>query len=187
MFPEKLKESNGPDVIINSYSTNDGSTMLTFDLMRRAMENFIRAAALESKACDTLPLVISMDDYLGNAGGAKNRLSEELEYAMSAEQLARWYDTVAISYADVVRDIVYKDTSDATFFTHGNVHFGHLAHQTVAWSVAFAFLELLDNYCIAMTSKYCGRQKYQDRYQPLPTRRGRGRIFLRVFRSYLPH
>jgi len=121
MFPEALKESNGPDVIINSYSTNDGSCIKTFDEMRSAQQDFIRAA-LESKACDTPPLVISVDEYLDDAGGAKNHLSEELLYAMAAEQLAKWYDTVAISYADVVRDIVYKDTSDQTFFTHGHVH-----------------------------------------------------------------
>lgn len=146
MFPEALKESNGPDVIINSYSTNDGSTAPTFDFMIDAHQNFIRAA-LESKACDTPPLVISVDDYLGNARGANDHLSEELVYAMAAGQVAKWYDTVSISYADVVRDIVYKDTSDKTFFKYGDVHFGHLGHQTVAWTVAFALLELLGNYC----------------------------------------
>jgi hypothetical protein len=83
MFPEALKKSNGPDVIINSYSTNDGIVAKTFDDMRDKHQTFIRAA-LESKACDTPPLVISVDDYLGNAKGARDHLSEELVYAMAA-------------------------------------------------------------------------------------------------------
>ena len=40
-----------------------------------------------------------------------------------------------------------KDTSHRTFFKYGDVHCGNLGHQTVTWTVAFALLELLGNYC----------------------------------------
>jgi hypothetical protein len=66
---------------------------------------------------------------------------------MVLEQVAKWYDTVAISYAEVVRNIVYKDITNKTFHKHGNVHFEYLAHQTVAWSVVFGFLEMFENHC----------------------------------------
>jgi len=71
--------------------------------------------------------------------------------------LIQWYDTVGISNAEVVRDIVYQDYADNTFAgktqgkrgkpIKGDVHFGHLGHQTIAWSVGFASLQLLLNYC----------------------------------------
>jgi hypothetical protein len=62
-------------------------------------------------------------------------------------QLAKWYDTVGISYGEVVRDIVYQNNEDTTFAAIGDVHYGRFAHQTIAWSVGFASLELLTNYC----------------------------------------
>eukprot|EP00957_Ditylum_brightwellii_P121296 9250571-Ditylum_brightwellii.AAC.1 len=61
-------------------------------------------------------------------------------------QLAKWYDTVGISYGEMVRDITYLE-GDETFFNKKDVHFGHWAHQSIAWSVGFAAMELLSNYC----------------------------------------
>eukprot|EP00979_Chaetoceros_neogracilis_P001788 scaffold323_cov251-Chaetoceros_neogracile.AAC.3 len=148
MYPKDLKES-GPDIIINAYSTNDGigaGGRSGIDGVRDSMQNFVRAA-IESKPCATPPLVVCVDDYLGNAKGANDNVLKELNYAMVLEQVAKWYDTVAISYAEVVRNIVYKDITNKTFHKHGNVHFEHLAHQTVAWSVVFAFLEMFENHC----------------------------------------
>jgi len=148
MYPKDLKES-GPDIIINAYSTNDGigaGGRSGIGGVRESMQNFVRAA-IESKPCATPPLVVGVDDYLGNVVGANNNVLKELNYAMVLEQVAKWYDTVAISYAEVVRDIVYKDITNRTFYKHGNVHFEHLAHQTVAWSVVFAFLQMFENHC----------------------------------------
>ena len=165
MYPKDLKESGGPDIIINAYSTNTGIGA-NLDNKRYAMQDFIRAA-IESKPCATPLLIVSVDDYLGNSNGANNNVLEELNYAIVLEQIAKWYDTVAISYAEVVRNIVYKDTGNSTFFTKGNVHFGHLAHQTVAWSVAFAFLELLENHCDGKhrESISIGKQSRYERQQ----------------------
>ena len=42
---------------------------------------------------------------------------------------------------------MYQDKTDTTFAGIRDVHYGHLAHQTIAWSVGFASLELLINYC----------------------------------------
>mmetsp|Transcript_1452 Transcript_1452/g.2609 ORF Transcript_1452/g.2609 Transcript_1452/m.2609 type:complete len:619 (+) Transcript_1452:204-2060(+) len=162
MYPSGLIE-NGPDVIINSYSTNDSLpawnlpetadfVMEVMDSVRTKLQSFIRSA-LQSRPCTVPPLVVHVDDYLGPE---QDSLLGELSYNTAMTQLAKWYDTVAISYADVVRDIVYKDTSDKTFFNAWDVHFSHWAHQTIAWSVGFGSLELLLNYC---DDEYYARKK----------------------------
>jgi hypothetical protein len=48
--------------------------------------------------------------------------------------------------ADVVREISWLE-GDTTFYNPKDVHYGHWAHQTIAWSVGFASLELLSNFC----------------------------------------
>jgi len=35
----------------------------------------------------------------------------------------------------------------ARFFKGTDVHYGMFAHQSIAWSVAFSFLEMLSSYC----------------------------------------
>mmetsp|Transcript_22466 Transcript_22466/g.53029 ORF Transcript_22466/g.53029 Transcript_22466/m.53029 type:complete len:716 (-) Transcript_22466:187-2334(-) len=151
--PELMKV--GPDVIINAYSTNDSLppwgkkwpeddfVFLVEERVRDQLQDFVRAA-LESKLCAVPPLVVHVDDYLGPQQPA---LLGELSYVSALTQIAKYYDTVGISYAEVVRDIVYQDQKDSTFAGIGDVHFGQYAHQTVAWSVAFASLQLLINYC----------------------------------------
>jgi hypothetical protein len=153
MYPEDLKEF-GPDVIINSYSTNDSLPPwnatkdqdlvdLILDQSRDRLQNFVREA-LHSRPCGTPPLVVHVDDWLGPRQVV---LLGELSYNTAMVQIAKWYDTFAVSYADVVRDLVYKNTSDPTFFKEWDAHYGPWAHQTIAWSLAFATVELLTNFC----------------------------------------
>jgi len=147
IYPDALKQY-GPDIIINSYSTNDSlprfnTSETDMDDVRDVLQTFVRTA-LESRPCGAPPLVVHVDDYLGPQ---QDLVLGEMKYNMAMVQLAKWYDTVAISYADVVRDIVYSDTSDRTFFKGTDVHYGMFAHQSIAWSVAFSFLEMLSSYC----------------------------------------
>jgi hypothetical protein len=159
MYADSNLYENGPDVIINSYSTNDslppwiGSskpTMTTHDVIAlttkmqmNAIQSFLRTA-LTSKRCDIQPLVIHVDDYLGPQ---QEQLMGELSYISVLTQFAKWYDTGVVSYPEVVRDIVYKNTSDPTFFNQKDVHYGHFAHQVISWSLGFSSIELLSNYC----------------------------------------
>jgi len=154
LYNAKLK-AKGPDVIINSYSTNDslppwGKTWPEDDIIsmvqetvRTRLQAFIREA-LQSKACEIPPLVVHVDDYLGPQQPA---LLGELGYLREMTQLAKYYDTVGISYPQVVRDIAYQDHSETDFHVATDVHYGRFAHMTIALSVAFASLELLINYC----------------------------------------
>jgi len=159
MYPKELKES-GPDVIINSYSTNDSlpeydavdAVINVMERVQKSAQTFLRAA-LTSKPCRTAPpLVLYVDDYLGPQ---QPSILGEMSYNTAITQLSKWYDTMAVSYADVVRDIVYKDTGGRLFFTEWDVHYGHWAHQTIAWTVGFAAIEL--------TSRFCD-DEYQKRF-----------------------
>lgn len=159
MYPKELKE-NGPDVIINSYSTNDSlpgydavdAVVDVIERVQKSAQTFLRAA-LTSKPCRTVPpLVLHVDDYLGPL---QPSILGEMSYNTVITQLSKWYDTMAVSYADVVRDIVYKDTGGRLFFTEWDVHYGHWAHQTIAWTVGFAAIEL--------TSRFCD-DEYQKRF-----------------------
>lgn len=156
----------GPDVIINSYSTNDALPPwnmnpdvddpfhLIEDRTRERLDQFVREA-LQSKsgACNSIPpLVVHVDDYVGPH---LDMLLGELSYVSSMTQISKYYDTFGVSYGDVVRDLVYTNQSDITFANlgknledkSGNVHYGPFAHQTIAWSLGYASLELLVNYC----------------------------------------
>jgi len=146
----------GPDVIVNSYSTND--SLPGYDLkwpeddvvnvsrenIRIVLQNFVRESLQSKDRCAVPPLVVHVDDYLGPQ---QPNLLGELSYVSAMTQIAKYYDTVGISYGEVVRDIVYQNKSDTTFAGIKDVHYGHMAHQTIAWSVGFATLELLINYC----------------------------------------
>eukprot|EP00578_Thalassiosira_sp_NH16_P012189 CAMPEP_0181115994 /NCGR_PEP_ID=MMETSP1071-20121207/21718_1 /TAXON_ID=35127 /ORGANISM="Thalassiosira sp., Strain NH16" /LENGTH=655 /DNA_ID=CAMNT_0023200217 /DNA_START=129 /DNA_END=2096 /DNA_ORIENTATION=+ len=169
MYPNEELKKAGPDVVINSYSTNDSMppwdkrddldetqrnlpllppgkvhdmVTLVMDAARTSLQKFIRAA-LSSKQCDVPPLVVSVDDYVGPQ---QDSFLGDMSYNMAMVQLARWYDTTAISYGDLVRDLAWLE-NDGRFYNPEDVHYGHLAHQTIAWALGFASLELLSNYC----------------------------------------
>ena len=91
------------------------------NVVRVRVQEFIRTA-LSSRPCSIPPLVVNVDDYLGPL---HNSILGELSYKTTLTQLAKWYDTVAISYAEVVRDIAYANTADKTFFNEKDVHFGY--------------------------------------------------------------
>jgi len=152
----------GPDVIINSYSTNDslppwGMTEGVADELllrnREKQQEFIRTAML-SRPCDP-PLVLHMDDYLGHQ--SPESILGELSYRQAVYQVASWYGTMFVSYADAVRDLVYRDTKETTFspqWVHPKtgeyqveVHFGYQAHAAAAWVLAYSFLEVLYDHC----------------------------------------
>mmetsp|Transcript_19407 Transcript_19407/g.23129 ORF Transcript_19407/g.23129 Transcript_19407/m.23129 type:complete len:835 (+) Transcript_19407:153-2657(+) len=186
-----ILKSVGPDVIIHSYSTNDStppwnmeegadSHTITSNSVRQTVQDFIRNA-LRSKPCsDQPPLVIDVDDYLGPQH--KTTLGE-LSYNTVMTQLAKWYDVASISYAEVVRDIVYNDVSGSTFYNKKDVHYGFWAHQTIAWSVGFGALELVSNYCDdeyllrkeRQTGAMSGEKQGDDQERQ---QRGRQQVFL---------
>ena len=161
MYNSELKEV-GPDVIIHSYSTNDSLLIgnhsstekpkLLMTQIRSTLDRYAREA-VTNRPCKQ-PLLIFVDDYLGSQN--EDSVLAELSYNNAMTQVAHWYGAMAVSYADVVRDIVYNNTHEALFSAkwHGskgkfnvNGHFAYTGHATLAWTIAYAFLDTVSNYC----------------------------------------
>ena len=62
------------------------------------------------------PLLIYFDDYLGND---QRSILETTTASQSAHILAKYYGIGYVSFADVVRDIVYRQTNETIFSPHG--------------------------------------------------------------------
>jgi hypothetical protein len=167
LYPEYLLP-DGPDVIISSYSTNeqhtwpyriDTTNSTTFaDEKRTRVNNFI-SAVHNARPCDKPPFIVFLDDYLGNQ---QDRILGETTYNKIVTELAEWYgDVMHVSYADVVRRVVYADTNETTFTppwpiqTKGELtgqtkvepHFGMGGHVTIAWTLVFAIAQVISGFC----------------------------------------
>ncbi|CAB9503886.1 expressed unknown protein [Seminavis robusta] len=167
--------ANHPDVIINGYSTNDmhawtmdeaaHSNLTLADQIRVMVENFHRNATLlrtaqqechpESEKQQSPPLVVYLDDYLGNE---QREILSTMEGSSSVQTLARYYGFTSVSYADVVRDWVYGDTHESWFSPEGwypkknsamvrEIHPQLGMHIVAAWVVAYNLLHLTTTYC----------------------------------------
>lgn len=156
---------DGPDVIISAYATNeqftypgriDTTKSTDFaDLRREVVQDFIQAVQ-NSRPCDARPpLVIFLDDYIGNQ---QDRIIGETQYNKVVTELADWYGNVLhVSYADAVKRMVYGNTDQALFTApwprdkYGQagteVHFGMVGHVTISWVLGFAMLDTLVSYC----------------------------------------
>jgi len=127
--------SEGADVIINGYSTNE----MHFLSMQQAkgqeesleaqifalMQRFIRGTqtgvweshqipesqALKKQAYKR-PTIIYLDDYLGNE---QHGILETMKFNDVLYRLTRYYNIAAVSSADGVRSVVYANTREHTF------------------------------------------------------------------------
>ena len=164
LYPPALLPE-GPDVIISAYATNqeftypyraDTTNSTKFaDTSRQTVQEFLQAVN-QARPCDARPpLVIFLDDYLGNQ---QDRILGETTYNKIVTELADWYGNVLhVSYADVVRRFVYANTDHALFTpawprgkngdTAVEVHFGMVGHVVITWVLGFALLDLVASYC----------------------------------------
>lgn len=161
MLPEDVKQ---PDIIINAYSTNDmhaltfaeakGQDVSLRDYIFEMQQDFVRTA-MRHEPCQDPPLVIFLDDYLGNE---QREIIATTDVGQSLQILATYYGIGTVSYANMVRDIVYKNTRETSFSPAGwykksnsqmnrEIHPQIGMHYTVAWSMAFYFLQLASTYC----------------------------------------
>lgn len=167
LYPDSLLP-DGPDVIISSYSTNeqhtypfriDTTNTTTFSNVKRKRVNEFISAVHNSRPCDDPHFVMFLDDYLGNQ---QDRIVGEMTYNKIVSELAKWFgDVMHVSYADVVRRVVYADT-DETIFTPAwpiveqgeyagqhkvEPHFGMAGHVTIAWTIMFSLGQAIAGYC----------------------------------------
>lgn len=166
---ELLPESSRtPDVIINGYSINDmhvisvteaqKANMSRADYILEMQQNFARTA-LSFYACR--PLVLFLDDYLGNE---QREILATTEAGSTMSILAQYYGFGVISYSAVVRDLVYNNTQETLFSPPGwykppspnmlrEIHPLGTMHSTVAFSILYYFLDVATNFCGGIEAK----------------------------------
>lgn len=156
------------DIVIHAYSTNDmhlytlesaGRNNVTLrDRIIDLTEQFFRSAlqrCRKSKAPP--PLVIYLDDYIGNE---QNNIMGAALLAQSIPWLANYYGVMSISYADAVRELVYGDTLE-TFFSPRwvifrtkresewvrQIHPGMGMHITMTYMLLYGMLQATTTFC----------------------------------------
>ena len=172
LIPE---EARSPDIVINAYSTNDMHILTALEaesanttLRERTfemMQEFVRQV-LNTKNCNNKdtnnepipPLLLHMDDYLGNE---QRKIWDTTELSQGAQVLANYYGFVSMSYADTIREFVYGDTYEKwfssewwveekrkkTFIFDRQIHPGMGMHISSMWVTVYNLLHLASTYC----------------------------------------
>jgi hypothetical protein len=156
------KEAQNADIMINGYSTNDmhvktieeaaGEGKTLTDKVFEMCQDFVRVA-LRPRPCQKHPpLLLWLDDYLGNE---QRVILETTALSKAMHVLANYYGFGSVSHADAVSDWVYGDTREYLFspnwykgkgFTR-EIHPGQGAHLSMAWMMTYHLLTVATNYC----------------------------------------
>ena len=160
-----------PDVLINSYATNDMHYNSVQDAIAKNVtlaenllslgQDFVRQVLTPKGggACDDRargrppPLLLYLDDYLGNEqdGVMTTMLSPQTIHLLSG-----YYGLGSMSYGDAVRDIKYGDTREWWFGpnwyekedAYGRAVHPHMGmHISMVWVVAYNLMNLVTTYC----------------------------------------
>ena len=156
-------EAKDPDIVMNAYSTNDMHILTVLqaregnqtlrDKVMEMTQDFVRSV-LKDGPC--APLLMIMDDYLGNE---QREILVTTELSQATMVLANYYGFSSMSYANVVRDIVYGDTHESWISPEGwydnaksdtmnrEIHPGMGMHIITTWVAAFNMLHLAMTYC----------------------------------------
>jgi hypothetical protein len=150
-----------PDVIINAYSTNDAvpsssDNNQAYDTefqreKRESAQDFIRSVRGLSK-CTNLPLVIYVNDYLGNL---QHFILGENTNGLYAQEISEWYGVMFISYAAVVRRLTYANQNEHILSppwsyvngTKQEVHLSLTGHIAITWVIAYSMLSMVLDFC----------------------------------------
>jgi hypothetical protein len=161
-----LRPESPADVIVNAYSANDnlppafhGTTNTTIDsfhmarIWKRNIE-FVNAAQSSQQCRSDPPLILFVNDYLGNQ-------QESIVGESQLDQVIQWiadFDA-SVGYVSVshsVRRWVLADTSEDFFSGQWidrkglpsiNVHFGQAGHVATTIAVLYYFCKTLYEYC----------------------------------------
>jgi len=155
-----------PDIIINAYSTND----MHITTINEASSNnqtlkektffmaqvFVRSALQVCSPQESSPLIVWFDDYLGNE---QRQILQTTELSQGVQVLANYYGFGFLSYADTVRELVYRDTTEKVFSPPGwykggvakgmtrEIHPTVGMHIAASFLIAFYFLQLAVDHC----------------------------------------
>ena len=186
-------EAKDPDIVINAYSTNDMHILTVLqaqegnqtlrDKVMEMTQDFVRSVMKDGPCA---PLLMIMDDYLGNE---QREILHTTELSQATMVLANYYGFSSVSYGNVVRDIVYGDTHEYWISPEGwydgnasdtmtrEIHPGMGMHIITAWVAAFNMLHLAMTYCAiepfvnAMTTVDSDTERPYETIQGLPRMR----------------
>lgn len=171
------QDSRKFDVLINAYATNDmhvlsmneaaasGSSLGQYvmkiqqDFARTAMS--LTSSCRENKTKDKVsrqehsPLLLFLNDYLGNE---QREVMATTEVGTTMNLLATYYGFGSISYPDIVRDWVYRDTTESDFSPAGwynsvkgpmarEIHYNNGFHTAAVFLVSYYLLTTVTTYC----------------------------------------
>lgn len=159
-------EARNPDIVLNAYSTNDmhvltmneassGNQTLRSKLLDMT-QDFVRTVLKRRPCGHAPPLVLHLDDYLGNE---QREIASTMEFSQTVNTLAQYYGIATMSYANMARQTVYGDTRESWFSPEGwwptpetevmerEIHPGMGMHISVVYVVAYNILNLATTYC----------------------------------------
>lgn len=157
LFPENMPY---PDIVINSFSTNDMhvismeqaniSNMTLEDHILAMNQDFIRKVLKPRSSCseDSPPLLLYLDDYVGNE---QKKIMDLTSVNEVLHKLSMYYGFGFMSYADAVRDFVYRNPLEQWFspseWPERQIHHGTGGHTAIPWVVSYYLLNVLTTYC----------------------------------------
>jgi hypothetical protein len=150
-WPENYA-AEGPDIIIWDHGTNDGIAISDDRILFENLLQRFYQSTRRLRCGQKLPLVVLMDDFSGMyfrfllTGAADNMRISSIVY-----RTATWYSTMAVSYANSVRDYIWGNfnVNDTVplFGSTLTLHPGLMYHTSVAWIMVFNLLVALVDNC----------------------------------------
>ncbi len=132
------------DIVISAFAANDLQAPIGVerDMIFQHMQNFHKLAKAQ-RPCNDLPLLIQLADVFEESLYDANLQSmrPRLRYFTEMLETANWGGVMALSYPDVVRDVIYRNRRDTTLIEHGELHPGMTFHIGIAWMIGYGLLE----------------------------------------------
>lgn len=180
--------AHGPDIIINGYSVNDNlpdqsvasnstSSRTHWGMGLGKAQHFI-AMALKSRPCQPPPSLVYLDEYFGN----QNELLLGEDIRNNAVRFSADHYTGSVGYVSSslpVKPFCYANEPE-TFFSPNwwrnrmakvrltDGHFGMPGHQLAAYSLAYAALRAVSDYCVGVHDTVEKAATLGDQTPPAP-------------------
>jgi hypothetical protein len=136
------------DIVISAYAANDLQSPIGLERDRifEHMQQFHKTAKAQ-RPCSDLPLLIQLADVFeesltaATTRGGGGSIRQSLRYSTEMLETTNWAGVYALSYPDVVRDVIYRNKFDTTLIEHGQLHPGLTFHTGIAWMIAYGLLD----------------------------------------------
>ena len=137
-----------PDVILADFAVNDFHKESLVAGNRAGIEQFTLAVASQRNCTTGLPMLVYLNEFFA---WPESTVPRFLDMHSGLHQLAAYHDFTLIDYVNSFRDFVYADLSDTTFrgawLPQANLHGGRSFHITMAWVLAYSFLDMAFDHC----------------------------------------